>query len=108
MKKGALILLVLSLLCGQVMEVMAKTMMRVNALGASPKGQYVAFEEFGFLSDSKMPFARIKVMNVWKNKYVGKEINVVSDKKNQMELEQVRAQAKKLATERLKKFNIST
>ena len=89
-------------------EVLAKTMMRVSALGSSPKGQYVAFEEFGFLNNSKIPFSRIRVMNVWKNRYVGKEINVISDKKNQLELEQVRAKAKKLAAERLKQFNIST
>lgn len=105
MKKVIYLMIFSSILLGQAF---AKTMIRVNALGASPKGQFVAFEEFGYLDNSTIPFSRIKVMNVWKNKYVGKTINVVSDKKNDLELDQVRAQAKKLAKEGLKRFNIST
>jgi predicted secreted protein len=89
-------------------KVQAKTMIRVKALGASPKGQFVAFEEFGYINNTDIPFARIKVMNVWKKKYVGKSINVVSGQKEKLQLDQVRAKAKKLAIERLKEFNIST
>ena len=65
----------------------------------------MAFEEFGYIDGSKSSFSSIRVKNVWKNKYVDRPIKVTSEKD---ELHQVRAQAKKLAAERLSKFNIST
>ncbi len=46
-------------------------------------------------------------MNVWKDKYVTKEVHITSDRKNK-NLKQVRARAKKLAMKRLKRFNISS
>ena len=51
-------------------HVQASTLVRVKALGASPKGQYIAVEEFGYLDGDKGPYSRIKILNVWKNKYV--------------------------------------
>ncbi len=84
----------------------SKNLIRVKALGKSSKGQYVAFEEYGFTNNSKTPFSKIRVMNVWKNKYVTKEIKVISTNKNS-NLEEVRAKAKKLAKKDLISFNIS-
>lgn len=85
----------------------AKNLIRVKALGKSPKGQFIAFEEFGFKNDAQVPFSKIRVMNVWKDKYVIKTI-YVTDPKNLMKLPQIRAKAKKLANKQLKAFNIST
>ena len=85
----------------------AKNLIRVKALGKSPKGQFIAFEEFGFKNDAKVPFSKIRVMNVWKNKYVIETI-YVTDPNNEMKLPQIRAKAKKLANKQLKAFNIST
>lgn len=100
---------VLVILCLGLLSpsVFAKNLIRVKAIGASPKGQYVAFEEFGFENDSKSPFSKIRVMNVWKNKYVTETI-FVTDPNNEMQLDQIRAKAKQIAAEKLKAFDIST
>ena len=98
---------VLSLFLLGSLSVNAKNLIRVKTLGKSPKGQFIAFEEFGFKNDAKVPFSKIRVMNVWKNKYVIKTI-YVTDPKNEMKLPQIRAKAKKLANKQLKAFNIST
>lgn len=84
-----------------------KNMIKVEAIGSSPKGQFIAFEEFGYLDEGKAPFSRIRVKNVWKNKYVNRPIRII-DEKEGLELEQVRAKTKKMAREELKEFNIST
>ena len=55
----------------------------------------------------QVPFSKIRIMNVWKDKYVMKTI-IVTDPKNSMRLDQIRAKAKKLANKKLKAFNIST
>lgn len=88
-------------------KVHAKNMIRIKALGSSPRGQYVAFEEFGYMNDSKTPFARIRVKNVWKDKYVDKSVNVIADEDNKR-LDQVRAIAIDLAKKQLEQFNINT
>lgn len=85
----------------------AKNLIRVKTLGKSAKGQFIAFEEFGFKNDAKVPFSKIRIMNVWKNKYVTKTI-YVTDPDNEMKLPQIRAKAKKLANKQLKAFNISS
>lgn len=92
---------------------LAGNMIRVQALGSSPKGQYVAFEEFGYMDGLKAPFSQIRVKNVWKDRYVDQPIKVVDEGKeekqeDEMALEQVRAKAKSLAREKLKTYNIST
>jgi predicted secreted protein len=88
-------------------QVQAKNLVRVKAIGASPRGQYVAFEEFGYKNGRKIPFSKIRVMNVWKNKYVDTPIQVIGAGE-QERLNQVREKAKELATKKLQKFNIST
>lgn len=98
---------VLSLFLLGSLSAHAKNLIRVKTLGKSPKGQFIAFEEFGFKNDAQVPFSKIRVMNVWKNKYVIKTI-YVTDPKNEMKLPQIRAKAKKLANKQLKAFNIST
>ena len=98
---------VLSLFLLGSLSANAKNLIRVKTLGKSPKGQFIAFEEFGFKNDAKVPFSKIRVMNVWKDKYFIKTI-YVTDPKNKMKLPQIRAKAKKLANKQLKAFNIST
>ncbi|MEE2670751.1 MAG: hypothetical protein VYA54_03530 [Bdellovibrionota bacterium] len=87
--------------------VSAKTLVRINAIGASPRGQYVAFEEFGYKEGRKTPYSKIRVMNVWKNKYVEEPVQVIGTKKEE-KLEEVRKKAKDLALRKFKKFNIET
>lgn len=100
------LLIILILLSIQSLA-LANTTVSVHPIGSSPKGQYVAFEEFGYLNNSKVPFSKIKIMNVWKQQYVGTEISVLSSKKRNLNLSQVRAKARKQATKHLKEFNIS-
>ncbi len=95
------------LFAGSATKVQAKNMIRIKALGSSPRGQFVAFEEFGYMNDSKTPFARIRVKNVWKDKYVHKSDGVWADEDNK-KLDQVRAKAIDLAKKQLEKFNINT
>lgn len=85
----------------------AKTLVRINAIGSSPRGQYVAFEEFGYKEGRKFPFSKIRVMNVWKNKYVEDAVQVIG-KDESDRLQAIRQKAKAMADKKLKKFNIST
>lgn len=84
----------------------AGNLVKVKAIGKSPKGQFIAFEEFGFTHNTQKPFAKIRVMNMWKNQYMTKEIKVFG-KTQDATLSQVRAEAKDLAMKHLKTFNIS-
>ena len=79
----------------------------IDTLGASPKGQFVALEEYGYKSTSHSYYVRIKVMNVWKKEYVGKEIEVELPAHRPVYLMKARQRAKVLAKEELKKFQIS-
>lgn len=84
----------------------SKAMVRVKALGSSPRGQFVAFEEYGYKNGRKYPFSKIRVMNVWKNKYVDEAIHLIGIEQEE-NLSSVRVKAKKMAIKKLKKFNIS-
>lgn len=92
---------------GTTTKVQAKNMIRIKAIGSSPRGQFVAFEEFGYMNDSRTPFARIRVKNVWRDKYVHQSDGVIADEDNKR-LEHVRAKAIDLAKKQLEKFNINT
>jgi predicted secreted protein len=86
-------------------HVFAGSIVKVSSVGLSPKGQFIAFEEFGF-SDEKIPYSKIRVFNTWKNKYVSKEFKL-RGKKSIDSLELIRFKVKKLASKDLKHFNIS-
>lgn len=79
----------------------------IDSLGASPKGQFVALEEYGYKALNHSYYVRIKVMNVWKKEYVGKMIEVELPAHRPVYLKKARSKAKILAQEELKKFNIS-
>lgn len=78
----------------------------IDTLGASPKGQYVALEEYGYRSQKHTYYVTIKVMNVWKKEYVGNPIKVELPAHRPVFLKKARAKAKILALEELKRFNI--
>ena len=81
-------------------------MVKVKALGSFPRGQFVACEEYGHKNSNGHSFSKIRIMNVWKNSYVEDPIQIIG-KKGDKELGLVRMKAKKIASKRLKKFNIS-
>lgn len=101
---GLLKILVLIILIS-ALPVQAK-LVNINALGSSPKGQYVAIEESGYKLGSKLPFTRIRVMNMWKNKYVTKPVIVIGKEKD-ISLTSIRKRAFEKAVVQFKKYNIN-
>ncbi len=79
----------------------------IDTLGASPKGQFVALEEYGYKSMNHSYYVKIKVMNVWTKRYVGKEIEVELPAHRPVYLKKARQKARVLAQEELHKFHIS-
>jgi predicted secreted protein len=78
----------------------------IDTLGLSPKGQYVALEEYGYKSEVDKYYVVIKIMNVWKKEYVGTPIMVELAAEKPTFLAKAREKAKELAAEQLKEFNI--
>lgn len=87
-------------------DVQARALVRVKAIGSSPRGQYVAFEEFGYQHGRTKPYSKIRIMNVWKSEYVDIPVQVIGKKRGE-QLISVREKAKDLALDKLKKFNIA-
>ena len=83
-----------------------QAMIKVKAIGSSPKGQYVAFEEYGFKNGQTIPFSKIRVMNVWKGKYVEVPVHIIGTNEDSR-LTSIRVKAKEMAKKKLKKFDIS-
>lgn len=79
----------------------------IDSLGISPKGQYIALEEYGYKNDKHTYYVEIKIMNVWKKEYVGSTTKVELPAHRPEYLTKARLRAKSLASEELKKFNIS-
>ena len=79
----------------------------IDTLGISPKGQYVALEEYGYKSDKHSYYVTIKIMNVWKKEYVGSPVEVELPATRPHDLRKARDKAKLMAKGELEKFNIS-
>ena len=80
---------------------------KIDTIGMSPKGQFIALEEYGYQSENHTYFATIKIMNIWKKEYVGSTIQVELPAHRPKVLDLAREQAKKMAKGELEKFNIS-
>lgn len=78
----------------------------IDSLGQSPKGQYVALEEYGYKNDKHIYYVEIKIINVWTKEYVGSAVNVEEPAHRPEFLKKARVKAKALAQDQLKKFNI--
>ena len=78
----------------------------IDTLGVSPKGQYVALEEYGYKNLNHSYYVRIKIMNVWKKEYVGKFVDVELPADRPDFLKKARSKARILALEELRKFDI--
>ena len=86
---------------------MAREHQKINSLGVSKKGQFVALEEYGYTPHKNSFYVHIKIMNVWKKEYVGTtfSIEVPAIGSN---LKDAREKAKNMAKSELERFNIST
>lgn len=80
---------------------------KVDTLGTSAKGQYIALEEYGHRPDKKSYFVEIKILNLWKKQFVGDVIRVETPAYSQKQLMESRLKAKKLAEGQLKAYGIS-
>lgn len=78
----------------------------IDTLGSSPKGQYVALEEYGYRQEKHVYYVVVKVMNMWKEEYVGKPLLIEVPAHRPGDLENARKRAKNLAQEILQKYHI--
>lgn len=82
------------------------TVVRIEAIGSSPKGQYVALEEYGKNTSTKKIFSRIQIVNLWKDETLKTfEINETESEVQNLDL--IRNENKKIAMKYLEKFNIN-
>jgi predicted secreted protein len=78
----------------------------IDTLGVSPKGQYVALEEYGYKSQNHSYYVKISVMNVWTKEFVGNAIHVELPALRPEYLSKARAEAKLKSHDVLKHFQI--
>lgn|SRR5690606_13800335 len=78
----------------------------VDVLGSSAKGQFVALEEYGYRQEKHSYFVTVKILNMWKEEYVGQPLVIEVPAHRPAELEKARARARHLAQETLQKYNI--
>lgn len=79
----------------------------IDVLGVSPKGQFVAVEEYGYKPQTHTYYVSVKFMNVWTKEYVGETFKVELPAHRPVDLTKARDRARILATDELKRFNIS-
>jgi predicted secreted protein len=79
----------------------------VDTLGSSPKGQFVALEEYGYRGETHTYYVSIRIMNVWKKEYVGQPVRVETPAHRPHYLQKARAEAKSMAGSQLAQFQIS-
>lgn len=80
---------------------------KIDTLGMSKAGQFVALEEYGYKKQTHSYFVAIKIINVWTKEYVGKTVEVEEPALNPRKLNYARAKAKMMASDDLKRFKIS-
>lgn len=78
----------------------------INALGSSPKGQYVALEEYGYHSQKHSYFVQIKILNVWTKQYEGNSVSVELPAHRPAYLKEARIKARTMAQDLLGQFKI--
>lgn len=99
-------ILVLVFLCSSPL-VKASEHQRIDTLGVSKKGQFVAVEEYGYKPARQSYSVSIRILNVWTKQFVGESIKLEVPAKRPHTLNSVRVRAKLMARDELLKFNIS-
>ncbi len=87
-------------------QAFAKQHNKIDTLGMSKAGQFVALEEYGYKANTHSYFVTIKIINVWTKEYVGSTVEVEEPALRPISLNQAREKAKKLASDDLKRFKI--
>jgi len=97
--------LILFLLLANQAQSEVTEMVRIKAIGKSPRGQFVAFEEYGYESSNiKRPYSNIKIINMWKNQ-VMKQYSNYSEVDST--LEEIREKSFTRGQKIFKEFNIA-
>jgi predicted secreted protein len=79
---------------------------RINTLGVSKKGQFVAIEEYGYLPTSNTYKVSIRILNVWTKEFVGESVALEEPARRADSLQTMRERARFLAHGEMAKFNI--
>ena len=87
-------------------QVYANQHNKIDTLGMSKAGQFVALEEYGYKANTHSYFVTIKIINVWTKEYVGSTVEVEESASRPTNLIQAREKAKRLASEDLRRFKI--
>ena len=101
------ILFVLILAFTSLTQAFAREHNRIETLGASKAGQFVALEEYAYQAATNTYIVTVRVMNVWTQEYVGNMVKVVRKADRPYFLDQARQEARRMAQEDLAKFKIS-
>ncbi|MBD66288.1 MAG: hypothetical protein CME62_13845 [Halobacteriovoraceae bacterium] len=78
----------------------------VTAIGKSAKGQFVAIEEFGYQVGNTRPYSKIRLVNMWKDKYVSGPIHILGTE-DDISLEKIRKKAFDQALIKFKKYGLN-
>ena len=99
--------ILLALMLFMLSTAYAANKQKIDVLGTSSKGQFVAIEEYGYRPGTHMYFVKIRVMNVWKKEYVGDSIQVELPASRPYVLKKARAEALELAQTTFRKYKIN-
>ncbi len=80
---------------------------KIDLLGMSKAGQFVALEEYGYTASTHTYFVTVKILNVWTKEYVGSKVEVFEPAISSSKLSVARARARKMAARDLIRFKIS-
>lgn len=81
--------------------------LKINPLGKSLKGKYVALEEIEVSSDQSQVTYKIKFMNTWKNRYVKGTVSLQNEYEGEESIDLLRKQALEKSVKRFKGYGIN-
>jgi predicted secreted protein len=85
---------------------MASEYQKIDTLGISAKGQFIALEEYGFKAAPKRYYVRVRVLNLWKKNYVGRTYQLEVPAHTPGQLDNARFKLRASVKEELRPFGI--
>ncbi|MGK0366955.1 MAG: hypothetical protein ACI9QD_000086 [Thermoproteota archaeon] len=88
----------------------AVSITQITPVGSSGKGQFIALEEAKVTKGDNKLQMKLRILNAWKNKYVGKALSLEKGFTNESELNSLksitRSELKELAQKKLDRYGI--
>lgn len=78
---------------------------KYRSIGKSPRGQYIAIEEYGFEKETGVPYSKVIIKNTWKQKTLKTQSTLKGDDHNS-KLSTIRQSNINSSQELFKKYNI--